>query len=216
MVPASLVSKVLKLLHNDVLVGRHRRRATQPLRHLPLLGDISSPEIDWSACEDLLREPLSLRPEEVWDVFQTLCPNSWDFEELIPWANPTAWESLERTLPIPEHRARRAVHSGAGGCPPNQQLRAVLQGKRQCRQQAAVPPLRHEEMLDGTTRGRPRGKGEEHPYALPALQKPWILERPPLRWPTWLPPSSPQPKIKEETKQLLIKYCAKKGKQQSK
>ena len=31
---------------------------TQPLRHLPLLEDISSPESDWDSFDDLLREPL--------------------------------------------------------------------------------------------------------------------------------------------------------------
>ena len=139
---------------------------TQPLQHLPLLKDISSPEIDWSACEDLLREPLFpglevTIPALRLDVFQTLRPNSWDFEELIPWANPTEWESLE-------YRARYAVDSGAGavrpghmrptsGCPPRRHLRAALQGKQQTRQQAAVPPLRHEGLPDGITCGCPCG-----------------------------------------------------------
>ena len=79
-----------------------------PLQHPPLLTELHSPDVDWSACEDLLREPLfpglevaipPLRPDEVLDVFQALHHNVSDYEELVPWTHPTAWESLERTLP---------------------------------------------------------------------------------------------------------------------
>ena len=104
------------------------RSATLPLRHFPLLEDISSPELDIDSYQDLLREQLfpglevalpELRPDEVQGVFQTLCLNTWDFEELIPWSNPTAWEGLEKMFPVAVFRARRVVDSGVGAVHPN-------------------------------------------------------------------------------------------------
>ena len=76
-----------------------------PLRHPPLLTEFHSPDIDWSACEDLLREPLfpglevtipPLRLDEVLDVFQALRPNVWDYEELVPWTHPTGGRAWRR------------------------------------------------------------------------------------------------------------------------
>ena len=110
---------------------------TLPLRHLPLLKDISSLESDIDSYEDLLREPFfpglevtipKLRPDEVLGVFQTLHPHTWDLEELIPWSNPTAWDGLEKMLPVPVFQTGRAVDSGVGAVDTNRSRMRLAAG----------------------------------------------------------------------------------------